>query len=176
MIELTQVKSTDKLGQLQGILNTAFSEIQTDQPFIGYVMTPSISFYRDNSLVAVVTASELATERLFALCFPESNGVFVASLFGQLRFQAKSDFSFNQIRISIPGIKLATRDSVIGTFVNPNHLGMSASNTLVIGNAYCGDTRLIAALEQHDNIGELRLTQMTGVSNVTEDTSIAIVL
>lgn len=176
MIELANIKTTDTLGQLRGQINTMQNEIMADQPFIGYVMNPSISFYRGNSLVGGVTASELAAERLFALCFPESNGVFVASLFGRLRFQAKSDFSFNQICIDIPGIKLATRDSVIGTFVNPNHLGMSASNTIVIGNAYCGDARLIAALEQHDNIGELRLTQMTGVSNVTEDTSIAIVL
>lgn len=176
MIELANIKTTDTLGQLRGQINTMQNEIVADQPFIGYVMNPSISFYRDNSLVGGVTASELAAERLFALCFPESNGVFVASLFGQLRFVAKSDFSFNQIRIDIPGIKLATRDSVIGTFVNPNHLGMSASNTIVIGNAYCGDARLIAALEQHDNIGELRLTQITGVSNVTEDTPIAIVL
>lgn len=176
MIELANIKTTDTLGQLRGQINTMQNEIMADQPFIGYVMNPSISFYRDNSLVGGVTASELAAERLFALCFPESNGVFVASLFGRLRFQAKSDFSFNQIRIDIPGIKLATRDSVIGTFVNPNHLGMSASNTIVIGNAYCGDARLIAALEQHDDIGELRLTQITGVSNVTEDTSIAIVL
>lgn len=176
MIELTNIKTTDTLGQLRGQINTMQNEIMADQPFIGYVMNPSISFYRDNSLVGGVTASELAAERLFALCFPESNGVFVASLFGRLRFQAKSDFSFNQIRIDIPGIKLATRDSVIGTFVNPNHLGMSASNTIVIGNAYCGDARLIAALKQHDNVGELRLTQITGVSNVTEGTSIAIVL
>ena len=178
MIELTNIKTTDTFGQLRGQINTMQNEIMADQPFVGYVMNPSIRFFADNSLVNSVTASDLATQRLLALCFPESNGVFIASLFGGIHFVYTADFSFNRIVIDIPGIKLATRDAVIGTFVSPHHLGMSASNELFIGDAYCGNARLTATLEQYGTTGQLTLmaVENTGPIQAYEDIAATIVL
>ena len=178
MIELANIKTTDTLGQLRGQINTMQNEIMADQPFVGYVMNPSIEFFLGNSLVNSITASDLATHRLLALCFPESNGVFIASLFGGIRISYTADFAFNRIRIAIPGIKLATRDAVIGTFVSPKHLGMSASNELFIGDAYCGNARLTATLEQDGTTGRLILVAADGTGQIKadEDTTAAIVL
>ena len=178
MIELTNIKTTDTFGQLRGQINTMQNEIMADQPFVGYVMNPSIEFFAGNSLVSSITASDLAAQRLLALCFPESNGVFVASLFGGIRLTYKADFSFNRIAIDIPGIKLATRDAAIGTFVSPNHLGMSASNELFIGDAYCDNARLLATLMQDGTTGQLNLQVIAGTGPIqaTEDASATLVL
>ena len=178
MIKLTNIKTTDRVKQLRGQINTMQNEIMADQPFVGYVMNPSIEFFNGVSLVSSVTSSALATQRLLALCFPESNGVFVASLFGGIRFQYTADFSFDSVVIDIPGIKLATRDAVIGTFVSPKHLGLSANNELFIGDAYCGNARLTATIEQDGNNGRLmlRAAEGTGLIQGNEDTSTTIVL
>lgn len=127
MIELTQVKNTDKLGQLQGILNTAFSEIQTDQPFVGVCQNISINFYNSNQLVFAVTASELTGEKLYALCYPESNGVFISTVFGSLYtvISPESVVTTDKIVIDVPNVKLPTRDSSMSTFVSPSHLGLA---------------------------------------------------
>lgn len=178
MIELTNIKTTDTFGQLRGQINTMQNEIMADQPFVGYVMNPTIGFFLGNSLVNSITPSNLATQRLLALCFPESNGVFIASLFGGIHVRYTADFSFTRIVIDIPGIKLATRDAVIGTFVSPQHLGISASNELFIGDAYCGNARLTATLQQNGTTGRLTLmaAEDTGPIKAYEDTSAAIVL
>lgn len=178
MIELTNIKPTDRVKQLRGQINAMQNEIMADQPFVGYVINPSIEFFKGVSLVGSVTASAIATQRLLALCFPESNGVFVARLFGGIRFIYTADFSFDNIVIDIPGIKLATRDAVIGTFISPNHLGISASNELLIGSALCGNARLTATLEQEGTTGRLTLTAVpgTGLIQAMEDTSTIIAL
>lgn len=130
MIELSQIKTTDTIGQLRGQLNTAFNEIQTDQPFIGRVVNPSINFYaRSGTLVEAVTASFLSNQRIYALCFPESNGIFVAKVYGFLRFVIDSAVEFDHFTIDVPSIKLPTRDSPISTFVPPQHLGLDAQGS-----------------------------------------------
>ena len=177
MIELTNINKTDTIKQLRGQINTMQNEIMANQPFVGYVINPSIKFFKDNTLVNSVTSSELATQRLLALCFPESNGVFVATLFGGIRFIFTADFSFDRIVIDIPGIKLATRDAVIGAFVSPNHLGLSANNELFIGDAYCGKARLTATLKQYGTTGQLTLiSEDTGLIQANESTSTTVVL
>ncbi len=178
MIELTNIKTTDTVKQLRGQINTMQNEIMANQTFVGYVMNPSIEFFNGVSLVGSVTASALATQRLLALCFPESNGVFVAGLFGGISFRYTADFSFDRIVIDIPGIKLATRDDVIGTFVSPKHLGISAGNELLIGSALCDNARLTAALEQEGTAGRLILTPVpgTGLIQAMEDTTTTIAL
>lgn len=132
MIELTQVKSTDKLGQLQGILNTAFSEIQTDQPFVGKLVNPSINYYMINgdnaTLIGTNTASTVKSY-LTALCFPESNGVFVAGVWGMIQATAEpqfvgTDHTYSQVVIDVPAIKIATLDTSLSTFVSCEHLGL----------------------------------------------------
>lgn len=178
MIKLTKIKPTDAVRQLRSQINSMQYEIMDNQPFIGYVMKPSIEFFNGVSLVNSVPASAIATQRLLALCFPESNGVFVASLFGGIRFVYTADFSFNSIVINIPGIKLATRDAVIDTFVSPKHFGISESDELFIGDAYCGNARLNATLEQYGTHGRLRLktAEDTRFIQGDEDTSGTIVL
>lgn len=178
MIKLTNIETTDPIRKLRRQINTMQNEIMDNQPSVGYVMNPSIEFFNGASLVNSVTASSIATQRLLALCFPESNGVFVASLFGGIRFRYTADFYFDSIVVNIPGIKLATRDAVIGTFVSPEHLGISVSSELLIGDAYCGNARFIATLEQYDTHGWLRLNTAEGVESIQahEDTSAILVL
>ena len=178
MIKLTNIETTDPIRKLRRQINTMQNEIMANQPFVGYVMNPSIEFFNGVSLVSSVTVSALATQRLLALCFPESNGVFVASLFGGIRFVYTADFSFSNVVIDIPGIKLATRDAVIGTFVSPKHLGISASDELFIGNAYCGNVRLYATIEQYGTHARLRLETVEGAGLIQayEDTSAIFVL
>lgn len=162
MIELTQVKNTDKLGQLQGILNTAFSEIQTDQPFVGVCQNISINFYNSNQLALAVTASELTDEKLYALCYPESNGVFIAKVFGSLQttISTSSSVTTDKIVIDVPTVKLPTRDSSMSTFVSPSHLGLAPAaspgdqitgpNVIAIGHCWISD--LAGNLDAHSRV------------------------
>lgn len=132
MIELTNIKRTDKFKLLRGQINTMQNEIMADQPFVGTLVNPSINYYSfdgDNyTLVATNTAIEV-TSRLTALCFPESNGVFVAGVWGMIKVDAEphyvdSDIGYNLVAISVPAIKLATMSTNISTFVSCDHLGL----------------------------------------------------
>lgn len=139
MIELTQVKSTDKLGQLQGILNTAFTEIQTDQMVVGKAMGVSVNLYSefDNStLVGAITASNVGGD-LWLLCLPESNGVYVAGAFGTLynKDPVTVTDSVSSFEIDIASVKLPSRDAAVSTFVTPEHMGFTqlTANTMFLG-------------------------------------------
>lgn len=175
MIELTQVKSTDKLGQLQGILNTAFGEIQTDQPFVGACQGISINFYSNDQLALAVTASELTDEKLYALCYPESNGVFIAKVFGSLftNISPASAVTTDKIVIDVPNVKLPTRGSSMSTFVSPSHLGLAPAatpgnqvtgpNAIAIGHCWISDlmgnldAHCRVIVEQHDTTCNVNL-------------------
>lgn len=173
MIELTQIKNTDKLGQLQGILNTAFSDITTDQPFIGKVVNPSINMYtRDDYgeyvLNQAITASAI-TGNLYAVCFPESNGVFVAKVFGHLSF-GFSTLILNRLVVNVPSVKLATRDANVGTFVSPSHLGLSDNTTHDAGAAFLDEgNALEIAITQDGTTCDLTLTPTTGSRDISGD-------
>lgn len=174
MIELTQVKNTDKLGQLQGILNTAFSEIKTDQPFIGKVVNPSINMYTQNPddgsyvLNQAITASAIMGN-LYALCFPESNGVFVANVFGHLRFNFIG-LMLARLVVDVPSVKLATRDANVGTFVSPSHLGLSDNTTHAAGAAFLNEgNALRMSITQDGTTCNLTLTPVDGSRNVSSD-------
>lgn len=132
MIELTNIKPTDKFKLLRGQINAMQNEIMADQPFVGTLVNPSINYYSydgDNyTLAATNTASEVES-RLTALCFPESNGVFVAGVWGIINVYAEphyvgSDRDYTLVSISVPAIKLATMTDNISTFVSCNHLGL----------------------------------------------------
>ena len=132
MIELTNIKPTDRVKQLRGQINTMQNEIMADQPFVGKLVNPSINYYSfdgDNyTLVANNTAIEVESS-LTALCFPESNGVFVAGVWGMIKAMAEphyvgSDRDYMLVAISVPAIKLATMSNNISTFVSCNHLGL----------------------------------------------------
>ena len=123
MIELTNIKATNTVGQLRGLINTMQNEIMADQPFIGVAVNPSINFFNNGALVSAITASKIANERIYALCFPESNGIFVAKFYGTIKFAPNEDAQTNMFTINVPSIKIPTRDSTIGTFVSPAHFG-----------------------------------------------------
>lgn len=132
MIKLTKVMNTDKLGQLQGILNTAFNKIMANQPFVGALVDPSIKYYsidgENATLVATNTASAVKSE-LTALCFPDSNGVFVAGVWGRILITAEPQYvgpdrGYALVVISVPAIKLATMPTNMSTFVSCNNLGL----------------------------------------------------
>lgn len=121
MIELTNIKATDTMGQLRGQINTAQNEIMADQPFIGVAVNPSINFFNNGAFVSAIKASNIANERIYALCFPESNGIFVAKFYGTIKFIPDEGAQTNAFTINVPSIKIPTRDSTIGTFVPPAH-------------------------------------------------------
>lgn len=132
MIELTNIKKTDKFNLLRGQINTMQNEIMADQPFVGTLVNPSINYYAVNggnaTLVATNTASTVKSE-LTALCFPESNGVFVAGVWGRILITAEpmyvgSNSGYNFAAISVPSINLATVSTNISTFVSCDNLGL----------------------------------------------------
>lgn len=132
MIELTNFKATDTVGQLRRQINTMQNEIMADQPFIGAPVNPSINYYKQEeikaSLVATSTASTVK-HNLMALCFPENNGVFVAAVWGNVYLTSAPQYvvpgtQFDTVIIDIPAIKLTTRDTSISTFVSCEHLGL----------------------------------------------------
>ena len=132
MIELTNIKTTDKFKLLRRQINTMQNEIMADQPFVGTLVNPSIKYYsfdgNNYTLVATNTASAVKSE-LTALCFPESNGVFVAGVWGRILITAEPQYvgpntAYSLVAISVPSIKLATVSTNISTFVSCNHLGL----------------------------------------------------
>lgn len=132
MIELTNIKTTDTLRVLRGQINTMQNEIMADQPFVGTLVNPSINYYMINgdnaTLIGTNTASTVKSY-LTALCFPESNGVFVAGVWGMIQATAEpqfvgTDHSYSQVVIDVPAIKLATLDTSLSTFVSCEHLGL----------------------------------------------------
>lgn len=127
MIELSQIPSTSKLKELRGQINTMANEINTDQMVLGRILNPSLEYYDINSqLVGAVTASDLKSE-LFALCMPESNGLFIAYIFGRLYTFDTPELTGKPLtcEADIPAIKIPNRDSAISTFVTMEHLGLS---------------------------------------------------
>lgn len=142
MIELANIKATNTVGQLRGLINTMQNEIMADQPFIGTPVNPSINYYRASTdgnpatLVATNTASTV-TNGLTMLCFPENNGVFVAGVWGSLAATAypadasgQTGTTFNYAVVDIPAVKLATRETSVSTFVTCEHLGLPSISTV----------------------------------------------
>lgn len=151
MIELTQIKSSDQIKSLRGQLNTAFSEIVSDQPFVGQVINPSITFHsEDDAQVGAVTASNIAGH-IFALCFPESNGVYIADVFGAIEFDYPALTATPAVmKIDVPTVKMPTRTANISTFVSPTHLGFTGFIVPEISNYLTGvsDTNTITTKNQ----------------------------
>jgi hypothetical protein len=135
MIELTNIKTTDILGKLRGQINTMQNEIMADQPFVGALVNPSINYYMaegDNATLTGTNTASTVKSYLTALCFPESNGVFVAGVWGMIQATAEpqfvgTDHDYSHVVIDVPAIKLATLDTSLSTFVSCEHLGLPSS-------------------------------------------------
>lgn len=127
MIKLTNIKATDPMWTLRGQINTMQNEIMTDQPFIGRAFNATAKIYGGGTLIDTITADAMnALNFIYALCFPENNGVFVSKVWGLVNLpMTNTGHKYGRITIDIPAIKLATRDSTIGTFVPPDHLNLA---------------------------------------------------
>lgn len=135
MIELTNIKPTDRIKQLRGQINTMQNEIMADQPFVGTLVNPSINYYSfdgDNYTLVATNSAITVQSSLTALCFPESNGVFVAGVWGMIKAMTEpqyvgSDRTYMLVSISVPAIKLATMSTNISTFVSCERLGLPSA-------------------------------------------------
>lgn len=136
MIELTNIKSTDKIRQLRGQINTMQNEIMADQPFVGLCQDISIKAFNGNSVTSNIAASSLDGNKLYALCLPKGDAVFVAKVFGRIQFKFPGTTTFNRIQIDIPHVKLATRAAEISKFIAPGDIGLGkdfSPNTMYTG-------------------------------------------
>ena len=132
MIKLTNIKPTDKIKLLRRQINAMQNEIISNQPFVGTLVNPSINYYStdgENATLVATNAASTVESSLTALCFPESNGVFVAGVWGMIKVTAEphyvgSDSYYMLVSISVPAIKLATMTDNISTFISCDHLGL----------------------------------------------------
>lgn len=125
MIELSQIPATSKLKELRSQINTMANEINTGQMVIGQVLHPTAQLYSDNVPVVNVTAASWQVNQLFAVCLPESNGVYVAQVFGCLDAFVESSATFDKVVIDIAGVKLPNSEDEVSAFATPEHLGFT---------------------------------------------------
>lgn len=150
MIELTNIKATDTIGQLRGQINTMQNEIMADQPFVGVPVNPSVKYYKAStptvsdsgttwSNATLIGTNEASTveSRLVCLCLPSSKGVFIANVWGVVEFTSEptmtgSTTSYDFAVVNIPGITMATANGEIKQFfVSCDQLGIPTAPTSV---------------------------------------------
>lgn len=135
MIELTNIKATDTIGQLRGQINTMQNEIMADQPMIGACSNPSVDLYNNATLVSSIPAHNIANY-LNAVILPsrKNNGCFVLGFTGSIQFRPPTSASIvNKIAIHITKIKAANARDSYTTFLTPNYLGL---NSMAMDTAY----------------------------------------
>lgn len=124
MIELSQIPNTSKLKELRGQINTMANEINGNQMVIGQVLRPKATIYSNTTTVD--TVEMWYTNRLFAICMPGPDGVYVAQVFGKLlSYSRVSSNDITDITIDIPAVKLPNRTTEETLFVNPSSQGFS---------------------------------------------------
>ena len=149
MIELTNIKATDTIGQLRGQINTMQNEIMADQPFVGVPVNPSVKYYKAStptvsdsgttwSNATLIGTNEASTveSRLVCLCLPSSKGVFIANVWGVVELPSDptmtgSTTSYDFVMVNIPAITMATANGEIATFVSCDQLGIPTAPTSV---------------------------------------------
>ena len=127
MIELSQIPVSSKLKDLRGQINTMANEINTDQMAIGQCVGVSVELTNKGMTAGTIKASKI-NNNLYALCMPESNGLFVVNFFGSISTVDHTSVvtgDIDLINIDIAAIKLPSRDDYISTFVPPSHLGLN---------------------------------------------------
>lgn len=136
MIELTNIKATDTIGQLRGQINTMQNEIMADQPMIGACSNPSIDLYNNATLVSSIPAPNIANY-LNAVILPsrKNNGCFVLGFTGAIQFRRPSNVSavVDKIAIHITKIKAANARDSYTRFLTPDYLGL---NNMVMESTY----------------------------------------
>lgn len=138
MIELSQIQNTSKLKELRGQINTMVDEINGNQMVIGQVLNPSAKFYDGmHNLMGTVTASQWLMNQMYAVCMPESNGLYVAQVFGAMLATptlTKDNQPIAFVEIDIPSVKLPNRETAVSTFVTPEHLGFTPADEHLSSN------------------------------------------
>ena len=124
MIELINIKTTDTVKQLRSQINAMQNEIMADQPFVGLCQNIAITAYNGGIATSTIPASSLESAKLYALCLPKSDAVFVAKLFGRIQFKFPGNTTFTRIQIDIPSVKLPTRAAKISNFIAPGEIGL----------------------------------------------------
>lgn len=149
MIKLTNIKTTDTIKQLRGQINTMQNEIMDNQPFVGRAFNPSVKVYSSTEVVATIPKEGMQDNYIYALCFPENNGVFVSKVWGTIYLPSidKGNKHYGTVEIEIPAIKLPTRNAIISTFVAPEHFDLAVPEvshevTNNISHIIEGDTTL----------------------------------
>lgn len=136
MIELTNIKPTDTVGQLRGQINTMQNEIMADQPMIGACSGPSVDLYNNNTLVSSIPAPNIANY-LNAVILPsrKNNGCFVLGFTGSIQFHSPANVSaiVDKIAIPITKIKAANARDPYTRFLTPDYLGL---NNMVMDSTY----------------------------------------
>lgn len=137
MIELTNIKATDTVGQLRGQINTMQNEIMADQPMIGACVDPSIYLYHKDSLEYAFESKidpnyTNVTNYLNAVILPNTKGnkCFVVGFTGLLQFLIPPNEAakVDNIRIRIPsisGITAANTSYSYSKFITPDSLGLN---------------------------------------------------
>lgn len=139
MIELTNIKATDTVGQLLGQINTMQNEIIYNQPMIGACVNPNVYLYNNKTLVYDLTAQNV-TNYLNAVIFPSHKKYecFVVGLTGLIQFLIPANVAatVNKIKISVQSISgtiTADKSYSYKKFITPDRLGL---NHKVDGTAY----------------------------------------
>lgn len=146
MIELTNIKATDTVGQLRGQINTMQEEIIYNQPMIGACVNPSVYLYNDKTLVYYITNDNAAdyqenvTNYLNAVILPSDmkHECFVVGFTGLINFIVPANVAAVVSKIvidiqSIKGIITADKSYSYSRFITPDRLGL---NHKVDGTAY----------------------------------------
>lgn len=137
MIELTNIKATDTVGQLRGQINTMQNEIMADQPMIGACSKPSVELYNNATLVSTIPANKIANY-LNAVILPsrKNNGCFVLGFTGAIQFSTQANVAaiVDRIAIHITKIKAANARDSYTRFLTPDYLGL---NSMVMESSYC---------------------------------------
>ena len=116
-------------------LRNSVSQNSVSQMIIGQVFNPTAIIRNGaNDIIDTITPSQWRTNQLFAVCIPESNGVYVAQLFGTLLSYTAATEPIYQVAISIPAVKLPSREAEVSTFVKPENLGFKGQYTGVTSN------------------------------------------
>lgn len=97
---------------------------------IGQVLRPTATIYSGGLEVDSITADRWVVNQLFAVCMPESNGVYIARVFGCLLATVISTSdAIESVDIDIPSVKLPNRENEVSTFISPFHLGFTTDGS-----------------------------------------------
>lgn len=153
MIELTNIKATDTVGQLRGQINRMQNEIMADQPTIGACVNPNVYLYNKDTLAYSLVFGngqdyqKYVKNYLNAVILPntKNTGCFLVGFKGQLQFRVPANKAsiVDKIVVTIPsirGITAANARYSYDKFITPGSLGLNYK----VGNSTAVDTEYLS--------------------------------